>query len=223
MEFFERLKLEIEDIQDELFSIPRKMPIRKICDFGCGEGYTTLGLMLALKATESIGVDKFSDNFLSPSLQNVEKVFRILRDTTLKTINFEEGSLQQELQRLFSESSSPVFQKGDVLKGDNFPDNVDFAYCKRVFGNIYTGEYDNLPNGEEGVSLAINNIARTIRQGGIFCAVEKTSSYFAPIFEQIGLKFLRICRVQRGEIGDQGRLTSTTMIGQYFVYCYQKS
>lgn len=223
MEFFEHLKLEMEDIQDELFSVPLNTPIRKICDFGCGEGYTTLSLMLALKANECIGIDKFSGDLLSPSLQRVEQVFKNLQDEMLNTFDFKEGSLQQDLQRLFSESGSPVFQGGDILKGDNFPDNLDFAYCKKVLGNIYTGEYNNVPSGEEGVSLAINNIARTIKQGGIFCAVEKVSAYFAPIFESMGLKFLRNCRVQRGEIGGQGRFTSTTMIGQYFVYCYQKT
>lgn len=223
MEFFERLKLELEDVQDELLSVPLNLPIRKICDFGCGEGYTTLGLMLALKATECIGVDKFSGDLLSPSLQMVEQVFKNLQDSTLKALNFKEGSLQDDLQRLFRESGSPVFQNGDILKGDNFPDNLDFAYCKKVLGNIYTGEYNNSPNGEEGVSIAISNIAKKIRQGGILCAVEKASAYFAPIFERAGLRFLRICRIQRGEIGSQGRSTSSTMIGQYFIYCYQKT
>lgn len=225
MEFIERLKLEIEDIQDELFSIPLNMPISKICDFGCGEGYTTLGLMLALKATECIGIDKFSNDLLSPSLQNVEQVFKNLQDSMVKSSSFKEGSLQQDLQRLFSKSGLPIFQEGDILKGENFPDNLDFAYCKRVLGNIYTGEYNNFPSGEEGVNLAINNIESAIRQGGIFCAVEKASkasAYFALSFERTGMKLLRVCRIQRGEIGSQGRLTSTTMIAQYFIYCYQK-
>ena len=222
MEFIERLKLEIEDIHDELFSVPFNRTISKICDFGCGEGYTTLGLMLALKATECIGIDKFSNDLLSPSLQNVEQAFKRLQDSILNTSSFKEGSLQQDLQRLFSESGFPVFQKGDILKDDNFPDNLDFAYCKRVLGNIYTGEYNNFPSGEEGVSLAISNIEKTIRHGGFFCAIEKASADFAPIFERKGMKLLRVCRVQRGEIGSQGRHTSTTMIAQYFIYCYQK-
>jgi hypothetical protein len=149
MEFLERLKLEKEDIQDELFSVPLNTPIHKICDFGSGDGHTTLSLMLALKATECIGIDKFSDDLLSPSLRNVEQVFKNLQNNMLKTFNFQESSLQEDLQRLFSELGSPVFQKGDILKGDNFPDNLDFAYCKRVLGNIYTGEYNNSPSGIE--------------------------------------------------------------------------
>lgn len=217
MEFFERLKLEVEDIQDELRSLPLQITSHRIGDFGCGEGYTTLSLMLTLQATECIGIDKSSN-------QDVQQVFNIVRDSTHKIYdNLKGDSLQQDLQRLLGKSDYPVFQKGDILKGYNLPNNLDFAYCKRVLGNIYSGEYDNLPNGEEGVSIAINNMAGTIKQGGIFCAVEKASAYFAPIFERTGLTFLRICRIQRGEIGSQGRITSTAGIGQYFVYCYQKS
>jgi hypothetical protein len=223
MEFLERLKLEMEDVHDELSSVPLNMSFHRICDFGCGEGYTTLSLMLVLKAKECFGVDKFSDDVLSPSRQNIERVFGDLKDSILKELNFEEGSLQRELQRLFNEKETLVFQTGDILKGDNLPNNLDFAYCKRVLGNVFTGEYNNSPSGDEGVGLAIRNIAKNIKQGGIFCAVEKTSEYFGPIFEREGLKFLRNCRIQRGEIGIQGRFTSSTGIGQYFVYCYQKT
>lgn len=217
MEFFEHLKLEVEDIQDELRSVPLQMTSHRIGDFGCGEGYTTLSLMLALQATECVGIDKSSN-------QNAQEVFNAVRDSNNKIYdNLKGNSLQQDLHRLLGKSDYPVFQRGDILKDYNLPNNFDFAYCKKVLGNIYSGEYDNLPNGEEGVSIAINNIVRTIKQGGIFCAVEKASAYFAPILERSGLTFLRICRIQRGEIGTDGRITSTAGIGQYFVYCYQKA
>ena len=58
-------------MQDELRDVPLHISCRKIGDFGCGAGYTTRCLMLARQAGECIGIDKFSDDLLSPSCQDV--------------------------------------------------------------------------------------------------------------------------------------------------------
>ena len=53
MSFFEDLKLEIEDLQEEMKGLPSLKPGCRIGDFGCGEGYTTLSLMLILQARKA--------------------------------------------------------------------------------------------------------------------------------------------------------------------------
>jgi hypothetical protein len=223
MEFFKNLKLELEDLQEELRSVSLNIPDSRVGDFGCGAAYTTLSLMLLLMANECVGIDKFAGDSFSPSCQEVRQGFDAVKDTILNAPgNLQENALKRDIWKLFSGARCPTFQQGDVLIGHNLPSNLDFAYCKRLLGNIYSGEYDNSPKGEEGVSRAINNMVGTLRQGGILCVVEKANIYFAPSIERTGLTFLRICRIHRGEIGVQGRLTGTTGIGQYFVYLYQK-
>jgi SAM-dependent methyltransferase len=212
MEFFERLKLEIEDIQYELKDAPVNISNPKVGDFGCGAGVTTLSLMLILQANQCIGIDKKD--------YDTEQSFSKLRDALETFTNVEEGSLQQDLQRLFRKTNGPVFQIADVLEGQNLPNGLDFAYCKRLLCNIYGGDYENIINGEEGVWLAISNITKTLKQGGIFCVVETMD--FAPFFESIGLKVLQSFHFQRGEITSEGRSTSSGMIRQNFVCYYQK-
>jgi SAM-dependent methyltransferase len=224
MDFFERLKLELEDLHEDLAGLPLNTSDCRAGDFGCGSGYTTLGLIFALHVGECIGVDKFMGNWLSPSLQDVQRQFDAVRETLLTTPDDspDEDSLKGDIRRLLSEGRYPLFQKHDIVKSNKLPNNLDFAYCKKVLGNIYTGEYDNSLKGEEAVSLAITNIAGTIRYGGLVCLVEKAGINFAPFLEQAGLMFLRTCRVRRGEIGEHGRLTSSAMIGQYVIYFYRK-
>lgn len=222
MVFLERVSLEIEDLQEELKGLPMLKPGCRVGDFGCGEGFSTLGLMLLLQAKEAIGVDKFSGDAWSLSCQTVQQSWGDVKKSILNDVH-SGNVLQQDLRKLFSEGRFPSFQQGDVLIGHNLPRNLDFAYCKKVLGNIYSGEYGNYPQGEEGLNQSLNYIAATLKQGGIFCAVEKTAINFATFIEQAGYRLLNGYQVQRGEISVNGRLTSSMRVENCVVYLYKKS
>jgi hypothetical protein len=224
MQFLERLRLELEDVQEDLKGIPVNTPNLRLGDFGCGSGYTTLSLMLVLHAAECIGIDKFTGKMLSPSLQAVQNQFDTMKNTALlSSDNSSADSLIKEMLKLLTKGRWPFFQQIDILKGSGLPNNLDLAYCKRVLGPIYDGEDDNLLKGEEAVNLAINNIVGSIRNGGLICLVERVAMDFAPFLEQAHLTFKRICHIQYGDIVHQGRLTSSSGICHYKVYLYKKT
>lgn len=223
MNFFERLKLELEDLREELVGLASGRIDYRVGDFGCGWGYTTLGLMLELHVAESIGIDKFMGNFLSPSFQDVQHLFDTVREITIKESDKSPyDDLKGDIRRLLSKGRYPVFQKNDIVKGSKLPSELDLVYCKRLLGNIYTGEYNNSLKGDHAVSIAIANIVNTLKIGGLVCLVEKDSIYFAPFLEKADLKLVRICRICHNEIEESGRSTSSFKIGQYFVYQYRK-
>ncbi len=221
MEFLERIKLELEDLQEELKGLPPLKSGCRVGDFGCGKGYVTLCLMLMLQANESIGIDRFTGDAWTSSYQNVQNFWDDVKRSLLND-SPQEDSLQWDLRQLFSQSRFPTFQQGDVLQGHNLPSDLEFAYCKKLLGNIYSGEYENIPNGEKGLNQMLANIAAALKQGGIFCAVEKATVNYTPFIEQAGLTFLRICQIRRSEIGLEGRLTSSMRIEDCIVYLYQK-
>lgn len=105
---------------------------------------------------------------------------------------------------------------------NSLPDHLDFAFCKLVLGNIYTGEYNNTIKGENGVNLAIRNIVKSTRQNGVICLVERDTMNFTSFLQNARLTPLRICRISRGDIGTFGRLTSSVSIVNYVVYLCKK-
>ena len=64
-----RLELELEDIRQDLDGQPLNLTDCRIGDFGCNDGYITMGLMCQLDAIDCIGIDK-RDNW---QLQTIEE------------------------------------------------------------------------------------------------------------------------------------------------------
>jgi hypothetical protein len=179
--------------------------------------------MVALQAAECVGIDKFTGDHLAPSLRDVENLFATTRKILISGSDNSAEDIQDELRQLLSEDRWPMFYQQDIIKSDNLPHDLDLGYCKLVLGNIYNGEYGNSPMGKDAVMSAIRNITECIKKNGLFCLVEKDVMSFQPFLERANLTFLRVCHVRRGEIGAQGRLTSSTGIGNYIVYYYKRT
>ena len=168
--------------------LPLSKPDCKLGDFGCGDGYVTLSLMLHLNAKECFGVDKNNDWKL-PTIEEAKLEFNTGQNVPV-------GDLSEEVRQLLNEERWPTFQQDDVLKPHDLPKNLDLAYCKRLLTNIREGAYNNSLNEDDRLSRAINNIVDCIKQRGLFCLVEMdfftnelSPSYFPK------LKFLRVCQV----------------------------
>jgi len=223
MQFIERLKLELEDVQEFLNGLPLDLSDCKIGDFGCGQGYTTLSLMLRLNTAECIGIDTFLSNGFSPSFQSVKQTFDKIKSTVLATPeNSQEDKIVGEIRNLLRKGYFPVFQQSDILQSNSLPINLDFTFCKLVLGNIFTGEYSNRIKGEDGVNLAIQNIANSTKPNGLVCLVERDVMNFTSFLQNARLKPLRVYRISRGDIGMHGRLTSSVSIVNYVVYLCEK-
>jgi hypothetical protein len=223
MEFIERLKLELEDLQEFLRGLPLNLSDCKVGDFGCEWGYTTLSLMLALNAAECIGIDTFLGNGFSPSFQSVQQTFDQIKTTLLATPeNSQENKVIREIRHLLRNGRFPMFQQDDIVQSNSLPNNLDFAFCKLVLGNIFNGEYHNPIKGKDGIDRAIRNIAKSTKQNGVICLVERDAMNFTSLLQGARLTPLRICRISRGDIGTLGRLTSSVSIVNYIVYLCKK-
>lgn len=220
---FERLKLEREDIQEDLMGLELDASHLRIGDFGCGWGYTTLSLMLELLTSECIGVDQFIKNPLLdvPSIEDVNLQFDELKNQVLSnSYPSEDDSIKGAVHHVFHKGHFPRFQVGDVVTDNNLPSNLDFTYCKKLLQNICEGAYNNSYKSKEGIRLAINYLSKTVKQGGLICIVEPAGTDFMPFLEQAGLEMIRCCRIQRGNFDRQKR--NTIRKEQYLLYHYRK-
>lgn len=173
--------------------------------------------------TECIGIDTFLGNGFSPSFQSIQQTFDEIKTTILATPeNRQEDKVIGEIRHMLRNGRFPVFQQDDIVQSNSLPDNLDFAFCKLVLGNIYTGEYNNIIKGEDGVNLAIRNIANSTKLNGVICLVEKDAMNFTLFLQNARLTPLRICRISRGDIGTFGRLTTSASIVNYVVYLCKK-
>lgn len=212
---FNRLQLELEDIQEELRCLPVPTPNCRIGDFGCGSGYSTLSLMLHLHAIDCRGVDK--NNFWDlPTIEEARQQFNNGQDAPA-------GSSIEKAKQLLAEERWPRFQLGDVLDAENLPKNLDLGYCKLLLRNIHNEAYGNPPKAEDGLFRAINKIVNCIRQGGFFCLVETDiltmDLNLKSILTRSDLKFLRVCQLERGTIEPEGR---KSRVDSVWVFHYRK-
>lgn len=188
-----RLQLELEAIQQELAGLPLSKPDCTIGDFGCGEGYATLSLMLHLGAKECTGVDNGVDKDRAWKLPTIEEA----RDYFNTGQNVSTGGLSEKVRQLLYEERWPKFQQEDVVDAEKLPNNLDLAYCRKLLTNILNGDYNNSLKGVDVLNRAIKNIVGRISQGGFFCLVE-TINYSEHLVQfQSDLEFLRVCQAKR--------------------------
>lgn len=157
--------------------------VRRIANFGCGEGWETLALMWMLAASEGAGIDK-EDRDISnacgtlQSIQNIILAKGVPNDSPpfLKT-----PQLQQAVQ----------FYQADFVKRTQLQsDYYDIAFCNFVLYHIFLNQ-----GGEKKTQEAINEMARVVIPGGFVAAREPTRSTvkkafdidFKPIFRRAGL------------------------------------
>jgi SAM-dependent methyltransferase len=218
-EVFTRLRLEIEDIQEEISSLDLNLTEGKIGDFGCGGGYSTLALSAVLKSSKSIGIDKNSQE-----IRYARDIFEKLLHE-IPNIQHDQGrdDLQDTLQHLVQRHITIEFRVGDIITGQSLPTGLHLAYCKRLLLNIYRSQYGNAVEGEDGVMSAITNIAASVRPEGLVIVIEHAGIDFRPFLEQVGLVYQNASRMERYDIGSHGRITNS-LVGktQYIKYVYMK-
>jgi hypothetical protein len=201
--FFDKLKLEREDVREDLEGIDPKGSEWRRGDFGCGWGLPTLCLILELHPSECIGIDPFvKEEILDvPSIDEVQCQFAELRNYCSSDL-LQDNCLEKDVRDLIDVGNLPRFLVSDVTNGSNLPSNLDLAYCKKLLYNIFKGDYPNDLKGEDGVITAIKNISSTIRLGGWICVIEPVNPEidFMPYLEQESLR--SVCRspFERGEI-----------------------
>lgn len=179
--YFTKLESTKKQIYDDVESVNQNTTIEKVCDFGCGSGFTTFSLMSALNASRAIGVD-IDNEVIFRAKTRREWIIKYVKLNAQSVQNKEE--LIEEAYHVLDIQCLPEFRVGDVVEGKNLPDSIDLAYCRRLLTNIYNNGGDKL------TELAIKNIARTIRPGGLFIAVEELD--LSPFFDQSNLQRVRL-------------------------------
>lgn len=183
--FFIEVEEKKKRVQNDLQSLKLPLLNRKICDFGCGLGYTTYSLASILNATESIGID--IDPVVVRKANLWIKAIKLHMQLTAKDTLSDFATTQKANQTL-GILSPPKFLTKDVISGKKLPSKIGLAYCRKLLVNIIAGNYENKISGIDGCKLAIQNIAKTIISGGWFIAVEeKQGGDFSPLLEEYGL------------------------------------
>lgn len=208
---FERLALELEDIQQDLEGLPSIRSECRIGDFACGSGYATLCLMLEYHAMDCFGID-MSKSWQLPSRMQMQDDFDTVNDNDAPT-----NGISKKVKQLLDEGSWPTFRQADILDVHNLPSDLDLIYCKRLLHSIYMEEYDNSPNGEEGVIVALNNMVGCLKPNGLLCLVEKAGINFAPYLERAKLTSLHTRSFRRPEIKGHQRIATSVEEGFDFV------
>jgi hypothetical protein len=211
---FEHLKLQYEDIKQDLGEIVSKFSDCKVGDFGCEWGYTTLSLMIALHTTECIGID-FRSSWRLPNFDDAKRLY------SDKTPGDE---LEEIVQNLLEEKRWPEFKHGDVLKSSTLPSNLDLAYCKLLLNNIYGGYYNNSPNGIVGLRLATTNIVKCVKPDGLICFIDKLkyNEAYSEFLRQNHLTSLHVFPIHRNDILYPSRRNTLTK-SEYWVYYARKN
>jgi len=184
--FFRALSEMQKDISEDLDTIPTNQPYQRICDFGCGDGLSTLNLTSSLGAEKAFGVDKYESNINRAKLWGRA----LTKFIELSEVNDDiDIDLQDQATKVIALHQSIEFKVGDVARNE-MPSNLNIAYCNLLLVNIYKSAYENQLSGISGVEAAIENISKSLVGGGYFLAIEQYGQGldFNYLFEKVGLK-----------------------------------
>lgn len=203
-EFFKRLKLELEDVREDITSDEIVITAENAGDFGCGIGFSTLSLMILLNLSKSIGVDKDRN-----VIQYARTLYKQVKDSFLSGKPENQEQMSSEIEYLTYDAlkhGEVEFRIGNITSAKNLPRDLDLAYCRRILTPIYLSEYDNLLSGEFGVRSALERISLSIKPGGWLIVSEKVSNInFQTFLEQADFNILARSKLKRGDIIEPGR------------------
>jgi len=192
--FFDKISETKKQLQEDLEVVELPWSNRKICDLGCGFGYTTYCLTSLLKTTQTTGID--IDPLAINQAENWFKAVKLYEQLTSEQ-ELSDDVLTAEAKKILGIEQPPNFVVGDVISGENLPLNVSLAYCRRLLVNIVHGDYKDKLSGIERVKLVIRNITNTIVPEGWFVAVEESSGGdFSKFIEEEGLSCVNIIPFQ---------------------------
>jgi SAM-dependent methyltransferase len=213
--YFRHFDLVCEDVREELEFMDLNETILRVCDFGCGKGLITYAFAVELEGSKCIGIDKFHGESV-PTFGSITQYVGNLR---LGCEGPSGENIPEELCRLYHQGRLPIFQTGDLLLGDNFPNNLDLAYCNKVLVNIFLGKHGNELSEMEGVQAALSNISRSVKPGGYVCIVEFEGFPLEDYFPKADLDLVKYIPFTRNDIRSKGR---TTVISKYALFLCQK-
>jgi SAM-dependent methyltransferase len=192
--FLNKVSDEKKLLGEDLKLIEHPLSNGKICDFGCGSGYTTYSLMSILNATEGIGIDIDPAAIHRAALWF--KAIKLHKQLNAKE-NLSDSVITQEANHILGIVKPPEFKVGNVVSGENLPSDVSLAYCRRLLVNIVHGNYHDNLSGAERAKLAIKNMVNSIIPGGWIVAVEDASGgNFCRLLEEENLYCWNIIRFQ---------------------------
>ncbi len=185
--FLAEIKEQKKRIQEDLKAITLSSSDIRVCDFGCGCGYSTYCLASILNASQLIGID--SDPVVIHKANNWFKAVKLHKQLSVKE-EIPDDILTQEANQILGIVKHPEFLVGNVVLGKDLPSDIDLAYCRRLLVNIGVGNYENNVSSINGCKLAIRNIVKTIKPGGLFVVVEEVQRVdFSQLLEEAGLYY----------------------------------
>jgi len=184
--FFRTLRKTEEDVRQDLEIAKLNTCKGRICDFGCGDGFSTLCLVSLLRVTKALGIDKVESEIVLAKFwpEAINKFLELPESYNVEEENRNRARSLLNLYHLID------FRVGDVVLGEKMPENIDVAYCNLLLVNIYNSAFGNRISGLIGVETAIKNISKSINPGGYFLAIEQCGRGeldFRQLFEKADL------------------------------------
>jgi SAM-dependent methyltransferase len=210
--FLSHINLVREDIQQDLEGIKLNLPEYRIGDFGCGDGLTTLCLALDIPNSHCIGIDKFetSETFSVPTLSFVRQQLNDIRNFA-QNINSADEKIEALLKDIYQTDQKNLFPKvilGDVVLNTNLPTDLDLVYCGKLLKNIKNSAYANPTDGDESLLLVVQNVVKTLKAGGQLLVIDFPCEIdYVSLLQSAGLNILSHSRIERGDIGENERIT----------------
>lgn len=207
----------------------RDIQTAKVANFGCSLGSETLALMLALGASEAVGIDKDEDSIhqAQHTLINIQDEIKRVRQRIRyypTNISEDDKAWWRTVPIFFKEkliqSAHITFLVADITEPIELPsDYYDVSYCDYVLHHIW---YDLRENAEGDTAFAVKEMARVTRPGGTVAARElvqypgRQKLDFKLLFEKAGLEFLWSKETEFDDLEREGK-------GIKCKYLYKKS
>jgi SAM-dependent methyltransferase len=219
--YFKHINLYREDIREVVDNFRINFNRMRICDFGCGSGFTTFALALEIDKSVCTGLDLFPDD-TQYSFDEILEIENRIKDDCIKKTSDPirlKDFVKNELCKLVDENCYPAFIKGNILTGKNIPKNIDLAFCQKIFINIHEGKHVNECLGSDCVIKSMKNIARSLSSKGHLLSIEFTGFKLNPFLEESGLEIIKSFDFTRNDIRSRGR---TEVISNYTAALCQK-
>lgn len=177
----------------------------KIANFGCDLGSETLALMWLFQAHEAIGLDIDAEDVdqARDTLHGLQVEIAQAR----RAVDYPWVSQNDRIwwsvaptfftQRIVADDFMLEYQVRDITRPTGLKDDhYGLAFCDFVLHHIWYDE--SRENAEQDVQLAVNEMARVVKPGGIVAAREpihfddKPQLDFARLFDNAGLEELLV-------------------------------
>jgi SAM-dependent methyltransferase len=159
--FFVEINEQKKRVQEDLKTVELPLLNGRICDFGCGPGYTTYCLASILNVTESIGID--IDPFEIRKAMLWFEAVKLYKQRATKE-ELSENAITQETNRALGIIRHPEFLVGDI----------SLVYCRKLRIFSKNGGGVSQPHDQPSLSSQARFVTR-MDIGGIWFVPETRS------------------------------------------------